>query len=81
MRADLRSEYFTHAKCTKCGHLSTVDKFDMTETPLNLGTTETADAVWTLLEISEGTKLSTYSGTCPICRCHFVEFLYGSEIN
>ena len=81
MKADLRSEYFTHGKCSKCGHLSTVDKFDMKETPLNLGKTETATAVWNLLEVSGGMTLSTYSGVCPMCGCNMIEFLYGSEIN
>jgi hypothetical protein len=75
MKADFRSELFTHCKCTKCGHLSTLDKFNFVEKPLDSVIQSKVDEAYGEM------KLSTYTGTCPLCGCEFVEFLYGSEVN
>lgn len=77
MKPDFRSEAFTHCKCTKCGHLSTLDKFNFVEKPLENQIQTKVNEAWDLGDM----KLSTYSGTCPLCECTFVEFLYGSEVN
>jgi hypothetical protein len=77
MKADFRSEAFTHCKCSKCGYLSTIDKFSMIEKPIDNTIQTKVNEALSLGEIT----LSTYEGTCPLCSCKFVDFLYGSEVN
>lgn len=71
MNAQMQQGMFTHGKCTKCGHLAMLDKFEQKKINEVNSTSE------------DGMTLEAYQLVlkCPLCGDEFCEALFANEVN
>jgi hypothetical protein len=71
MNAQIQNTNFTHGKCTRCGHLALLDKFEQTR----INEVKNGN--------DDGCRMEMYQLvlTCPICGDAFCEALFPNELN
>lgn len=71
MNAQMQQGMFTHGKCTKCGYLALLDKF------------EASKANEVSAKSEDGMTLDMYQLIlrCPLCGDEFCEAVFANEVN
>lgn len=74
MNAQMQQGMFTHGKCTKCGYLALLDKFEQKRINEVKSKSDDSENAMTM-------EMYQLIIKCPLCGDEFCEALFANEVN